>query len=304
MKRLVIVCSVALSAWKLGAQSLVPGDVLVSTYTSTSQTTFISRLLVYGGDGSFKREFANSTDFSFRETLVHNGILYVGTDNEIKRFDLTGSELPVFNSEFQVSYLSPAADGSLIASRGEIFHFNEDGSRRAALLFPRTGGSGVDLDADQCSVYYIGGQGLRLWNACTDAGPTLIGLLPPGSNAYSFRILPDGSMLAAVLQNLVRLDRTAAVLQTYDLGNQVRAVAIDTGRTSFWTGAAGTLFKVSIATGATELATAVGEPIRHISVVGEPRAALVGAAAIPALSTWMLAFLATTLVVFGWWRSR
>jgi hypothetical protein len=216
----------------------------------------------------------------FRESLVHNGSLYVGTNTEIKQFDLSGNELPRFNGADAINYLAPFADGSIAGANvsGEIFHFEPNGSVRQRLQFSRLvfPASGIDVDRDQCSVRYATMSRVATWNACTNADPLAFDRAwsTPPEFARAFRILPQGGFLVALLTDLAGLDSSGRIVRRY--GIPARALALDINGTSFWTGAGGTLVKVSIETGQIEQLVNTGQAIDAVSVVGEPRVALSG----------------------------
>src|ERR1051325_11106549 len=61
----------------------------------------------------------------------------------------------------------------------------------------------------------------------------------PGSNAYAFRIVPsDGGILVADTENILRLDSTGNVVQTYDAPGKDFwfALNLDPDGKSFWSG--------------------------------------------------------------------
>lgn len=261
---------------------------------------------MYGNDGSYKWTVASSTSTFFRECLVHNGSLYVGTDREIKRFDLSGNELPRFNGFPVINYLAPFADGSIAGANGseEIFHFEADGSVRQRLTVTRNPlARGIDVDADQCSIRYAMNDRAATWNACTNADPIPFARAwsaPPGFGR-AFRILPRGGFLVAILTDLVRLDSSGRIVHTY--GIPARALALDINGTSFWTGAGGTLIRVSIETGQVEQLVNTGQAVEYLSVVGEPRVAL-AATNIPMMDWRWLVLLVTCFAVIAFLRIR
>jgi hypothetical protein len=78
----------------------------------------------------------------------------------------------------------------------------------------------------------------------------------PGSNAYELQVAPNGDTFVADTEEVVRLDSSGNVVQTYlagvgAVGTPLFAVNFDLDGTSFWTGNEGTgdVYKVDIATG-------------------------------------------------------
>jgi hypothetical protein len=75
----------------------------------------------------------------------------------------------------------------------------------------------------------------------------------PGTVAYALRILPDGGVLVADTELIVRLDNTGSVIQTYDAPGEDTwfSLNLDPDGTSFWSGNFGTgkFYKFDIASG-------------------------------------------------------
>ena len=304
MNRTWLAISFLAAAVSVHGQPLERGDILVTA--DGPGPSIQSRILVYGNDGTYKWQLATSDTTFFRETLFHNGVVYVGTNDEIKRFSVTGTELGRFNGADSINYLSPVADGSIVGSNGsgEVFHFNADGSLRASLRFarPLTSARGVDMAPDQCSIYYAGISYLAVWNACTDAEPIRLGdVWPSPALGRAMRILRD-SFLVAQFSDVVRLDAAGNVIHRY--GIPAQSLALDVNGRSFWAGAAGTLVKASIDIGEIEQLIHIGERLAYLSVVGEPRAALGGTTSIPTLDPRLLALLAAAVLLVAWLRLR
>jgi len=77
----------------------------------------------------------------------------------------------------------------------------------------------------------------------------------PGDTAFALRILPDGGVLVADTQSVIRLDISGNIIRTYPSpvsGATLFALNRDPDNTSFWTGDlnGGKMFKIDIATGA------------------------------------------------------
>ncbi|MEO6486437.1 MAG: hypothetical protein ABIO78_00680, partial [Thermoanaerobaculia bacterium] len=237
-----------------------------------------------------KWTFASSTEVGYREPLVSGDVLYVGTETEIKRFDLMGTELSRLSPLNNTIFLTAGVDGRVISSNisGEIVAFNADGTVRRRLdIFsvPTAPARGIDLDADQCTVHYASDNRLARWNSCTGERPVVFPQAwarPPGFG-HALRRIDGGRFLVTYLSDIALLDGSGAVIRTYGIPGQ--PLALDLNGRSFWTGVSGTLVKVSIETGQIEQLVHTGQAVLWLSVVGEPRAALGGsAAAIPTLS--------------------
>jgi hypothetical protein len=108
----------------------------------------------------------------------------------------------------------------------------------------------------------------------------------PGSNAYELRILPSGDTFVADTENVVRLDSSGAVIQTYldgagaSTANPLFAVNFDPDGESFWTGAinSGDVLKIDMATGNLITNFNTGSFATGITVKSSPLyAAIIGA---------------------------
>lgn len=284
-----------LSVAPAAAQPLERGDVVVSSATSGAP----SRILVYRNDGTFKRELASITPDIFRESLFQRNLLHVPTQPRVRIFDPNGTALPAIEVPLLV-YLSPAADGSIVGASGsgELFHFNADGTLRYSrdtviLAEPRA--HGVDLAADQCTLFANSGSAIVSWNICDNTSWRLVSPIMPFFGT-ALRVLPNGSFLMAYRTDVALLDSGGNTIRTYGIPGV--SLALDVDRTSFWVGAGGSLLKVDIATGTILQNITVGEAVSFLSVVGEPRAAL-QASSIPTMQPLMIAILGVALLVLA-----
>ena len=297
------VLAFALAGTALGQTTLVSGDVLIST-SHDNGVVINSRIRVYSREGVLKGDFTSSDSEIFRETLVRNGIVYVGSTFDMLRFDTSGNFLGPFNPFGRINYLAPVGDGSFVAADGSglLYHFNFDGSlrqfRNTQLLNERPA-RGVDVAADQCSTFYNSDDDVVLWNVCTGVSSPISASRMSGVGR-GLRVLPDGNVLAAYQVAVDRLDSAGNLVRTYNIA--ANGIALDEDGTSFWTGFLGTLSKVNLETGAVEIAVNTGVNIDFISVVGEPRPGLQSANSIPTLSQWTLALLAIALGIFAFLR--
>jgi hypothetical protein len=289
-----------------GQSSLLKGDVVVSAYEDDI-VALRSNLRVFGRNGVFKRELVSPDGRFFGEPLVRDGIVYFGahTPDAIERVAADGTPLAPFTTDVaNVNYLSPGPAGGILAvnNSGEIYEFAADGTltafRNFLQDFPADGG--IDLARDGCTVVYETFGTLVRWNACVESEPVLIGPRH-GSGSYSLRILPDGTLLAALVTDLgsvLHLDTQGNVIREYPIPSP-HAVALDIDGTSFWTNAGNLLLRVDIATGAVLSETFTPYQIYGISVVGEPRAALAATQSIPTVSPLGLAALALAIAIIA-----
>jgi hypothetical protein len=307
MRRLVYFAFFLLYAARVAAQTPVPeeGDIIASVTTLSGSGGGHSRILIYTPDGTLKGELTSSPQlFEYRETLVRDGIVYVGRNTEISRYSLAGLPLSRF-SPLRANFLAPALDGGLVGSNvsGQVFRLNADGAirfYRDTITSFEPPAQGVELASDQCTVFYHSAGALARWDSCMNTRPMFFGPVRSVPGGRGLRLLPDSSFLAATISDVAHLDRNGKVIRSY--GVTGRAVALDLDGTSFWTGSGSLLQKIDISSGAVLLRVNIGEGIEYLSVVGERRASLLAAVdgSIPALSVEWLIFLSLALVLIGW----
>jgi hypothetical protein len=299
MMRAALLAATVLTAAMLSAQPLTRGDVLVGTTETASNGAPLSRLLVYGRDGVFKRELSATT--SLREPISAGTTLLVPSLSEIWRFDENGNRISDFSDIDRAVFIARALDGSIAGSNGsgELFVLTPDGqvrTFRSTVLLNEPVAHGVDLGPDQCSVYFQTGANVAVWDACANTTPRQLGPARSSATGRAVRILADGTFLTTYLTDVVHVDASGSVIHTYAVPG--RGLALDIDGTSFWTSAQSTLVHVDIATGAILQTVNTPQAINYLGVVGEPRAALAGTN-VPVLSTLGLLLLLAALVVVG-----
>jgi hypothetical protein len=112
----------------------------------------------------------------------------------------------------------------------------------------------IDLAADQCTLFAATGSNAILrYDVCTRTPLSSFVSLPFGSTSQSLRILPDGGLLVAANDDILRYDAAGTVVRTYDLGNyEPGALALGNGGSTILTGAncEAIVFEIDLATGA------------------------------------------------------
>ena len=110
----------------------------------------------------------------------------------------------------------------------------------------------------QCVLRYTSeGILVKQFNICTGTQMADFASGLPGENAFELQIAPNGDTFVADTEQVVRLDSSGNVVQTYLSGigasvdNPIFAMNFDPDGTSFWTGTVGSgdVYKVDIATG-------------------------------------------------------
>lgn len=131
----------------------------------------------------------------------------------------------------------------------------------------------IELSADQKTIYYTG-DGKTVRRIDVKSGKQLPDFATlPGPNAYGLHFLPNGNLLVADGDRLVQLNKSGAVVKTYQPpgASAIYSLALGTGGTTFLTAdnATGHIYRYNVATGAMleDIATGAGE-IAGLAVAG------------------------------------
>lgn len=237
------------------------------------------------------------------------GNLYVTVFNaaNVIKFDRNGNRLGTFGGGYSVDGFSNDPESILFDSGGNAYVGQADGTHQVR-MFDSSGNflsafsparedrgtDWIDLAADQKTLYYTSegthvkrfdlstGTQLPDWPSQPVAGivcPMEEITCLPGPNAYALRILNDGGVLVADTDQVVRLNSSGVVVQTYLVPSEsptLFAMSLDPDGTSFWTGDlnAGTVWKIDIASGTilTSISTGIttGQSLGGVLVFGEP----------------------------------
>jgi hypothetical protein len=186
--------------------------------------------------------------------------------NDMTKFDNAGNVLThPFGSGFNRDPESCVRDTSGHIYTGQadvsadILKFNTSGTLLATFN-PATGPRGtdwIDLASDQCTIFYTSeGTTVRRFNVCTNTQGTDFATGLPGPAAYALRLLPGGGALVADTNQVVRLNSSGIVVQTYPASTYgssfLFALNLDPDGTTFWTAdiSSGLITRINIATGA------------------------------------------------------
>jgi hypothetical protein len=156
--------------------------------------------------------------------------------NTVARFDAAGNLLGTFGSGYNCNPSSLDFDpaGNVYVGQadcsGDILKFDTAGNRLASFdaLVGVRGADHIDLAPDGCTMFYSNWtRFIQRFDVCANTQLPAFNAQPlPGETAFHLRILPDGGVLVADSQVIVRLDAA---------GNQVRTYFLTT-ESNWWTG--------------------------------------------------------------------
>lgn len=239
------------------------GDVFASVGNgSVQQWRDVSgtwTLMGAGSDGKGGYTTGSTTDAA--------GNLYVTnfSANTVAKYDATGA---LVNANWNVGAAGTASNESILFDKaGNAYIGHADGnaditkvdSTGANLTSYNVateirGSDWIDLAADQKTMFYTSeGFTIKRFDLSTNTQLADFATLP-GEPAFALRLLSDGGLLVADSANILRLDSSGAITQTYDASGQNSwfALNLDANGTTFWSGDYGTghFFAFDIASGA------------------------------------------------------
>lgn len=165
------------------------------------------------------------------------------TADSVSKFDGQGALLGTFGTGYNCKPESIVFDHGGNAYVGEtgcshaLLRFDAYGNLAASysVATEKEGSDWIDLAPDHCTIVYTSqGASVLRFDACSKRQ------LPPFSSALkeglALRLLPDGGLLVANLENIVRLDSAGRTISNYvDSGEKCWAsLALDSDGSSFW----------------------------------------------------------------------
>lgn len=265
-----------------------PGDVFVALRSGQVQWR--------GSDGTLKDVLAGPVPGKVEGLgLDAAGNLYVShycadaslcsSGNSFEKYNTSGVPQGAWGSGYNCNPYSIVFDGSGRAyvgqanCTGDVLLFNADGALQRSFdpLPENRGTAWVDLAPDGCTLFYTSqGRLVKRYNVCTDSQLPDFNQAPLGSTANQMHMLPDGGVLVATDDAIVRLDASGAQVNSYDVPGEYRlwyGVALP-GDGTFWASNYGTsnVYHFDLKTGSV---------ISHFNT-GTPTTTVKGLAVMPA----------------------
>jgi hypothetical protein len=208
----------------------------------------------------------------------------------VVKFDNMGNLIGPFGGPY-----SSSTESIAINAAGHVFVGQPDGTKHVVEMdaagthvadhapAPQDRGTDwIDLAADQCTLFYTSeGNLIKRFNICTDTQMADFAAEPAGfSTLYALRIRPNGEVIAAASNGVVRFSAAGAVLQTYPLPlgetSFLFALNLDPDGVSFWTAgySSANVYRIDILSGTviTQFnAVQVGCCLSGLAVAGEIR---------------------------------
>jgi hypothetical protein len=171
-------------------------------------------------------------------------------------------------------------------ANNQLFRFNTAGTLQQTYV-PATDTwaiDWIDLAADQSTIFYTSeGAKVKRFNTATNTQLADFATGLPAS-CFALRIRPNGEVLVACDKQIVRLNASGAIIQSYNPGNvgDWFTLDLDPDGTSFWVAGytGGQIYKVNIASGAIlgsfTVTPFTGTGLSGLNVLGGSSAAAVG----------------------------
>ncbi len=169
-------------------------------------------------------------------------------DNQVYKFNHTGALVGTFGESYDESPESIAIDKDQNVYIGQayggadVLKFAPDGHLIQSYDLPTEvkGTDWIDLSADQKTLFYTSeGKYINRYDLEKKHILPHFNQKPlPGSTAYAFRILPDGGVIVADREVIVRLDKKGKVKKSYDAPGEDGwfAINLDPDGKTFWSG--------------------------------------------------------------------
>lgn len=198
------------------------------------------------------------------------------------------------------------ADGS-----GDVLLFSPEGELLETFDIPTEsrGTDWIDLAADQRTLFYTSeGKYIHRYDVKEKRALPHFNKSPlPGSIAYAFRILPDGGVIVADTEVIVRLDKKGQVKKIYDAPGEDNwfAMNIDPDGRTFWSGniETGEVYRFDIRSGkvVSHWNTDPYVSLGGLAVFGEMRVSQPFTVTKPRIPSWVRWLVLIPVVLLGAW---
>jgi hypothetical protein len=234
-------------------------DVLVSDGSS-------GQVLEFSQSGSAVRQLPSGQSDVSGSAFDGSGNFYATnfSANMVTKFDVNGVKVGAFGAGYDAH-----PESVVFNSAGDAFVGEADGTHKVlefdptgkmiASFTPEVDSRGTDwieLAADQCTMLYTSeGTKVKSFNVCTNHQNSDLATGLPGAAAYELRIRPNGEILVADSDAVIRLSSTGSMLQKYTVPGtpaSLFALNLDPDGTSVWTAdltLGGTVAKIDLASG-------------------------------------------------------
>jgi len=243
--------------------------------------------------------------------------------NQVFKFDTSGALLGSFGEEFDTHPESIVIDdaGNVYVGHadgdGDVLMFDRTGKllKRFDLETERRGTDWIDLAADQTTLFYTSeGHYVKRFDITSEKQLSDFNEDSlPGSTAYALRILPNGEVIVANTEVIVRLSKKGKLVKQYDAPGEDYwfAVNLDPDGKTFWSGNLGTgqVYQFDIQSGEVIRSwnANVISSLGGLAVFGEIRVAqsfTVTTPRIPRWLPWLVLFLPLPFIAVWLWRRR
>jgi len=239
---LVVLPVCVLLAIPVRAAGFGTADVLVSDGSS-------GQVLEFSQSGTAVRQLPSGESDVSGSAFDGAGNFYATnfSANKVTKFDTGGAKVGAFGSGYDAH-----PESIVFNSAGDAFVGEADGTHTVLEFDPagkmigsftpevdNRGTDWIELAADQCTMLYTSeGTKVKSFNVCTNHQNADLATGLPGSAAYELRIRPNGEILVADGDSVIRLSSTGSMLQKYSVSGtsgSLFALNLDPDGTSVWT---------------------------------------------------------------------
>ncbi len=288
------------------------GDLLLEVAPPTPlQNTTQPSIKIYSTAGAFRSEVQLPLNFTVVDLNYHSSsLLGISSGPAIYSVSPTGTLTPAGPNVPARSFVFDRQGDLFIADGTTLKKFDSANQLLQTYSLPQAA-SQIDLASDQCTMYYVTPSDpvfphllpvtIGRYDVCASQPlAALNAALPTTGVVGTFRVLSGNEVLLGTSAGVLRITQNGTIARTYTGGP---LIALDVSGQSFWeAGGSDIAQKIDLASGnvlASSDSYGVNFILYSMTVIGEPRAAVAGGAAIPTLSDWMLICLAAALATIA-----